>query len=820
MTVEGVEVTPEQAPAQEPRPRPRAEPRRLRIRIFSSANDAPRARRPTDALLLVATIIGISICTIAAPGPTDLDTAIGNLLKELPGLFGGFWEVAYDLLIVWPLFLIVASLAAHGRKHLLRDLLLAIPISFVFAALAGLAAGTDLSASLDQVLASGSPPVYLGVRLAIATAVIATVSPHLVHPLRGLGRWLIGLGALAGVALGVSVSIGAAAGFLVGLAGAATVHLIFGSPGGRLTLEEVSSALDEIGVATRDLFAAPLQSRGVQVWLGQARDGRPLLVKIFGRDARQGQLIASTWSSLRRRGETVRLGTTWQQAQNEAFVSLFAERGGVLVLPLVAAGIAVDGDALLVFNADGRTLASMRAEEIDDRAIEGLWRAFVRLGALGVAMGRVDGHGLFVRPDGSAAVGEFGDATVAADRAEILADKAQLLVTTALVVGQERAVAIAARTIGNAALEDALPYLQHAALDPEVWRAVKARDWDLEDLRVRAEQVTGSAPRELEQLRRVTWGSILKILVIGAVTYALLSAVADLGLGTILQEFQGASKGWLIAAIILCPLVQIPQAVSTLGATLRSMRFWPVLMLQYGIQFIALAVPSSAARVALEIRFFERVGVPAAGAVSIGMIDSFSTFCIQLLLILVISLSGLASLDLSGSGSSSGSSVDWEDLLIALGLLVVAFVAALLVPRFRNMIKRFVHGLREKAADGRAALRVLRKPRKLLYLLGGNLIAQILLAFILGMCLQAFGYSATLAQLVLVNTFVSLFAGFMPVPGGVGVAEAGYTAGLIAIGIPHDTATSTALMFRFITFYLPPAWGTFAMRWMKEKRYL
>ena len=60
---------------------------------------------------------------------------------------------------------------------------------------------------------------------------------------------------------------------------------------------------------------------------------------------------------------------------------------------------------------------------------------------------------------------------------------------------------------------------------------------------------------------------------------------------------------------------------------------------------------------------------------------------------------------------------------------------------------------------------------------------------------------------------------FMPVPGGVGVAEAGYTAGLIAIGIPQDTATSTALMFRFITFYLPPAWGTFAMRWMKEKRY-
>ncbi len=60
----------------------------------------------------------------------------------------------------------------------------------------------------------------------------------------------------------------------------------------------------------------------------------------------------------------------------------------------------------------------------------------------------------------------------------------------------------------------------------------------------------------------------------------------------------------------------------------------------------------------------------------------------------------------------------------------------------------------------------------------------------------------------------------MPVPGGVGVAEAGYTAGLIAIGIPEAAATSTALLFRLVTFYLPPAWGSLAMRWMKANRYL
>jgi uncharacterized membrane protein YbhN (UPF0104 family) len=247
-------------------------------------------------------------------------------------------------------------------------------------------------------------------------------------------------------------------------------------------------------------------------------------------------------------------------------------------------------------------------------------------------------------------------------------------------------------------------------------------------------------------------------------------------------------------------------------------------MLQYGIQFIALAVPSSAARVALEIRFFERVAVPAAGAVTIGMIDSLSTFCIQILLLIVIALSGLVSLDTSGDGSSntgsSSHSIDWETVAIVIGLLAIAFLVALLVPRFRNMMKRFIAGLRQKTAEGREALKVLRHPMKLLFLFGGNLIVQFLMAIVLGLCLEAFGHSAALAELIFVNTFVTLFAGFMPVPGGVGVAEAGYTAGLIAIGVPEAAATSTALLFRMITFYLPPLWGSFAMRWMRANRYL
>jgi uncharacterized membrane protein YbhN (UPF0104 family) len=790
--------------------------------MFSSASDSPRSRRPTDAVLLVISIILVSTFLVPAPDATQADTAISTFVQQLPGTATGVWQVLYDLLLIWPVVLMLAMLFAQGRKRVLRDMVLALLVASGFIALVAASMGKDLATLLSDAFSTNTPSEYFASRLAVAAALIATASPHLTLPLRRIGRWILFLGSMACIVLGVSVALGTLAAFLTGIAGAATVHLLFGSPGGRLTLDEVADALDDMRVDAADLRAAPLGPRGVELVEASTSEGQPLLIKIFGRDARGGEFLSSTWSSLSRKGHTLRAGSGWQQVEQEAFASLFAERGSVPVLRVIAASVTPEGDGVLVLDADAHALGSLQRDAIEDRTIEGLWRAFERLGDAGVAIGRVTGSRVFVRADGSAALGDFSDATMAADQNLLLADRAQLLTVTALAVGRERAVQIAARTVGNDALEAALPYLQRAALESEVWHEVKDGDWELEDLRVMAEQETGSTPRELEQLRRVTWGSIGKLVLIGLVAYALISAVSNVGLNTIVEEFQSADMAWLLAALALSPMAQIPQAFSTIGATTYPLLFFPSLMLQYGIQFISLAVPSSAARVALEIRFFERLGAPAAGAITIGMIDSFSTFCIQILLMAVITISGLASLHLFGSGSSSssGSNFDWQSLFIACGLLLLAFVAALLVPRFRHMIKRFIDALRAKAEDGRVALRVLRDPRKLLLLLGGNLIAQMVMAVILSMCLRAFGYSASLAQLILVYCFVSLFAGFMPVPGGVGVAEAAYTAGLVAIGIPQAAATSTALMMRLVTFYLPPIWGSFAMRWMRENSYL
>jgi len=802
------------------------------IRLFSSASDAPRSRRPTDVVLLALAVLTVVVLTFPAPGPTSIDSLVTGLVRELPGLFGWFWELSYDLLITWTLVLIAFALFAHRRKRLLFEELLAGAVAVGCALVAGWLAGTDWSDSFKAVAASGSPPIYLAVRLALATAVVVAASPYMARPFRYLGRSVVGIGAAAGIALGTSLPIGMVAAFAVGIGSAAIVHLLFGSPAGRLTVDQIADALAELGVDATGLHQAPLEPRGVEIATAEAPDGRSLLVKVYGRDAWDGQLLASAWSSLWYRGDTPHLSLgRREQVEHEAFVTLLAERAGVSVLPVVAAGMAFQRDALLVTETTSRSLGTLDPQQVNDELLGSIWGNLGRLHAMGVAHRRLDASRILIRPDGTPAFGDFGGAAVAADDSEIAADRAQVLVATALAAGPERAASAAAAALGDDALSQALPLLQPAAFERPTRRAVSEQDWDLEALRKASADAAGVELPKLAKLRRVSIQSIGLVLLIALVAYAIISALADVGLANLVDEFKAADLGWLAVALALSPVIPVAQAVATLGASFRPLRFGPVLMLEYAIQFIALAVPSSAARLALDVRFFGRNGIEGGAALSIGVIASVCGFIIQVLLIVVISLSGLASLDLGGAGAtttssaSDASSTGGHPLLLLTAVLVVLGVSVTLaVPKYRTAVRlavpRYRAMLRAQASSAATALRVLRSPPKVGLILAGNLGAQVLQAIILGLCLRAFGYHATMAELILVNTIANLFAGFMPVPGGMGVAEAAYTAGLVALGVPNAPALSTSIAFRMVTYYLPPVWGSIAIRWLRQHSYL
>ena len=106
-------------------------------------------------------MLGVVTLSFFAPGPTAIDKTVSDLVHELPGLFGWFWEISYDLMIGWALLLLVFALFARGRKRLFLTELIAGGLALGFACSRdGSPARTGPRAS-QALAAKGTPPVYL-----------------------------------------------------------------------------------------------------------------------------------------------------------------------------------------------------------------------------------------------------------------------------------------------------------------------------------------------------------------------------------------------------------------------------------------------------------------------------------------------------------------------------------------------------------------------------------------------------------------------------------------------------------------------------------
>ena len=135
-------------------------------------------------------------------------------------------------------------------------------------------------------------------------------------------------------------------------------------------------------------------------------------------------------------------------------------------------------------------------------------------------------------------------------------------------------------------------------------------------------------------------------------------------------------------------------------------------------------------------------------------------------------------------------------------------------------VRALVERVRTHWPEVRKSLGALRASNKLVLLVGGNVATEILFATTLGIFALALGYHIGLAELLMINITVSLFASLIPVPGGIGVTEFGLTTGLTAAGMPTEAALAAVILYRLASFYVPPVWGFFALRWLERNRYL
>jgi uncharacterized membrane protein YbhN (UPF0104 family) len=377
--------------------------------------------------------------------------------------------------------------------------------------------------------------------------------------------------------------------------------------------------------------------------------------------------------------------------------------------------------------------------------------------------------------------------------------------------GIDRSIAAARRAIGDDGLQALLPYIQPAAMGPSLRpKALGGNRKQMATLRAATASALEVEPPEVAKLRRVSAGALLQLGLMALAAYSIISLVGGIDPAELSAAFADAAWAWIVAGLLVAQVAIASQAVTTQGASPRRVPYGPLVLLQFAISFIMLAVPSTAARVAMVVRFFQRRGVPASAAVSISLIDSFTGFLVQvavLLLTLVVGIGGVqldVNVDLSGAGN---------DLLVLLGIAVaVVLVLAVLAVALRRVRTRIVNRVRPWLSDVGTTLKAVRAPGRLMRIFGGNTAEQLLYGLVLALCVEGFGANISFAEGLVVWVLASLFGGFMPVPGGIGVVEAALTAGLTAVGVEQAAAFGAAIAFRAVTFYLPPLWGWVAMR--------
>jgi uncharacterized membrane protein YbhN (UPF0104 family) len=784
------------------------------VPFFAVAPGRPRERSGSDVLFLVVALLsGASLASVAVP-PSGFERAFVDLLDEVPPALDMLWRLGVAALVIWVLAILVTA-AVRRRGEVLVDALATSAAALGVAMVTGRWLNGSWP-SVAQLATGGSSGTVPLVALALGAGVSFAASPHLSLSFRRFGRWCVWSAAASVVLLGATTPSGALLSLLTAIAAASAVHLALGTRTGRPSLDEVAAALDALDLAVDDLRESPRQPGGVFVVEGRVED-RPVWIKVYGRDARDTQLLSRLWRTIWFRDAEPFALTRQQQVEHDGFVTLLAASRGVPVPQVVVAGSTRTKDALVVLDGSGEPLAGPDGSGPDDADLVGIWTSLRALHAAGMAHGALSPDAV-ERVGSEVRLADLAPVTLAPSEDQRRVDLAQALVTCAVLAGIERAVVVAADQLGDDDMADLLPYVQLPAFDRQLRRAVKSANLDIDALRSAAAGVIGVDEPEMVELRRVSPRTLLTVAVIALVAVALVTALGDVGWSEIVDTFSSADPVWLVAALVVAQLPFFSQAVATRGACPRPLPYGPVVLLQASIAFVALAVPSTAGRLALGIRFFQRQGVPPATAVSISAIDSFSGFLVQIALLVLTLVFGLGSVDMTLS-LPSDTSLDGllTALVVAAVVALVALVVALALPKVRAAVVDRVRPVVSEALD---TIRGLRSLSKVAQLLGGNLANQIVFAAALGLSLRAFGGELNLATLIVVYVAAALFGGLMPVPGGIGVVEAALAAGLIAAGIDNATATATALVFRMATFYLPPLWGWAAVRWLEQRSYL
>jgi uncharacterized protein (TIRG00374 family) len=591
----------------------------------------------------------------------------------------------------------------------------------------------------------------------------------------------------------------------VGILAGALVALILKTRDRAATATEVGMALEQGRIAVADVTRASVDSRRSLPWHVTTPDGEALFVKTLDSDDRASDLMSRAYRMLRlrRAGDRPPFSSLRRTVEHEAFLSLASSARGIRTPQLVMfTEVGSDGMLLAYRELDGRSLDAVDAEEITDGMLADVWRLVVTLHDAAVAHRDLRAANVFIADDGVPWIIGLGSAELAASESLLARDYAQLLASTTVTVGADRAVAAGIAVIGKDGVAEALPWIQPLALS-SVTRAQLSKADGYAKLRSVA-AAAADVDVTYERIERVKPRTLF---VLASVAIALYVLIPQLTAATrFLDELRSAQLGWVVVVAVMSALTYLGAGLGMVGAVPIRLPFWSVTMAQLASSFSNRVTPAKVGGMATNVRFLQKQNLTlpmAASAVGLNTVAG-----------LLVHVSLLVLLGFAASRDVALPLPDTRTTLIIVTILILVSGLFMILPVGRKLLTKYlVPALR---AGGSAIAAIAKTPAKLVALFAGSTIITLSYTIAMIASLNAFGADVPVASAAVIYLAGAAVATAAPTPGGVGATEAALIAGYTVVGVDPSIAFAAVLLFRLLTFWLPILPGWLALVWLNR----
>lgn len=300
--------------------------------------------------------------------------------------------------------------------------------------------------------------------------------------------------------------------------------------------------------------------------------------------------------------------------------------------------------------------------------------------------------------------------------------------------------------------------------------------------------------------------TLVRLLIFGFLLYAVIAGFSGLSLS--LSALKSAEPGFIAAASLAVMLSYLCAAITYKLLSTKKIPFMPLFLVQISSGLVNRLLPAGLGGLGINMLFFKKSGYGLPDATAIVSINNALGLIGNLLLLLAVGLFFPVTLT-----PMAFPVIPWQ--IPAAVILSVVLIGIYLV-------RHHAAAQNLRVSLHKMVLYVARAAHRPGHLLGALLSSTTLTglhAIAMFFVLQSVDAGAAW-PVALIAISAGAFAGAaLPTPGGLGGAEAGIVAALVAFSLPLPVAVATALIYRGITYWLPLLPGYLALR-IVEKRYL